>query len=81
MRISFRQAAALLDQLEQRGHVGPAIGSQARDVYVRCCEQCGRIGRRGFQVLVDEEHGIRVTQCANRQACRKRWPKPQRDDA
>ncbi|MFE0845315.1 DNA translocase FtsK [Streptomyces rochei] len=78
LRISFRDANAILDELEQRGVVGPADGSRARAVYVRRCEQCGRIGKRGFQTIDGDEHT--VTQCAARAACRKRWPKPACDD-
>lgn len=80
MRISFRDASALLDELERRGYVGPAEGSRARDVFVRRCEQCGRIGKRGFRALADDEHGICITVCANKSACRKRRPEPARDD-
>lgn len=78
LRISFREANAILNELEKRGAVGPAFGSRARAVYVRRCEQCGRIGKRGFQTIGADEHT--VTQCAARTACRKRWPKPARDD-
>ena len=78
MRIPFARAANLLNELEQRGHVGPADGSKAREVYVRYCEQCARIGKRGFRDLIGE-HGS-LTECSNRAACRKRWPKPARDD-
>lgn len=74
MHITFGRAAALLDELEQEGHIGPAEGSRARDVYVRYCEQCGRIGKRGFRNLIHENGSL--TECSNRQACRKRWPKP-----
>lgn len=80
MRISFREASGLLDELEARGVVGPAEGSKARDVRVRYCAQCGRIGPRGFRTLTSDEHGIRITECANRAACRKRWPKPPRNE-
>lgn len=79
MHITFGRASALLNELEQQGHVGPANGTQARDVYVRYCEQCGRIGKRGFRNLIHENGSL--TECSNRQACRKRWPKPARDDA
>ncbi|NUP18365.1 MAG: hypothetical protein HOZ81_20235 [Streptomyces sp.] len=79
MHITFARAAFLLDELERQGHVGPADGSKSRDVYVRYCEQCGRIGKRGFRKLINE-HGS-LTECSNRQACRKRWPRPPRDDA
>ncbi|MFD4547224.1 DNA translocase FtsK [Streptomyces sp. NPDC058466] len=77
MHITFARAAALLNELEQQGHVGPADGSKSRDVHVRCCEQCGRIGKRGFKNFIDPS----ITVCANKAACRKRWPKPARDDA
>lgn len=80
MRISFRDASALLDELERRGFVGPAEGSRARHILARHCEQCGRIGKRGFRALRNDEHGIQITECSNRAACRKRWPKPARDD-
>ena len=79
MNISFRRATELLDELQQQGHVGPADGSKARDVYVKYCEQCGRIGKRGFRKLINE-HGS-LTVCTAKAACRKRWPKPPHDDA
>lgn len=79
MRITFARANELLKELEQQGHVGPADGSKSRDVYVRYCEQCGRIGKRGFRDLINE-HGS-LTECSNRQACRKRWPKPVIEEA
>ncbi|MFF4090363.1 DNA translocase FtsK [Streptomyces nigra] len=81
MGISFREAADLLDAMHQRGLVGPADGSKARDVFVRRCEQCGRVGRRGFQTLANEEQDVPITVCANKVACRRRWPKPSRDEA
>ncbi|MFE2047938.1 DNA translocase FtsK [Streptomyces sp. NPDC059459] len=81
MSVSFREAEALLDQLERRGMVGPADGSKARDLYARYCEQCGRIGKRAFHAIGNDDHGIRITECSNRAACRKRWPKPTEDDA
>lgn len=74
MHITFARAAALLDELEQQGHIGPAEGSKSRDVHVRYCEQCGRIGKRGFRNLIHENGSL--TECSNRQACRKRWPRP-----
>lgn len=49
------------------------------------CEQCGRVGTRGFRTFPDADaiHDGRVavaahsmTECANRDACRRRWPKP-----
>ena len=76
MRIPFARATALLDELEQQGHVGPADGSKSREVYVRYCEQCRRIGKRGFKNFIDPS----ITVCANKNACRKRWPTPARDD-
>ena len=77
MHITFARANNLLNELERQGHVGPADGSKSRDVYARYCEQCGRIGKRGFKNLIDPA----ITVCANKNACRKRWPKPARDDA
>lgn len=74
MHITWARAMTLLDELEQLGYVGPADGSKSRDVHVRYCEQCGRIGKRGFRNLINE-HGS-LTECSNRQACRRRWPKP-----
>lgn len=81
MGISFRHATELLDELHRQGWVGPADGSKARDVHARYCEQCGRVGRRGFRTLSNDERDIEITECANRAACRKRWPNPPRDDA
>jgi hypothetical protein len=79
MHITFARANNLLNELQQQGHVGPADGSKSREVYVRYCEQCGRIGKRGFRNLIDE-HGS-LTVCMAKAACRKRWPKSARDDA
>lgn len=79
MRISFREASDLLDAMHQRGIVGPADGSKARDVFVRCCEQCGRVGKRGFQTLAAPDIPP-ITVCTAKAACQKRWPKPARDD-
>ena len=79
MHITFARANNLLNELEQQGYVGPVDGSKARDVHVRYCEQCGRIGKRGFQTLARDD--ISVTVCANKTACRKRWPKPASDIA
>ena len=80
MRIPFARAMNLLDELEQQGHVGPADGSKSRDVYVRYCEQCGRIGKRGFTTLPTTEHTEPITTCSAKAACRKRWPKPTVDE-
>jgi hypothetical protein len=80
MHITFARANNLLNELEQRGYVGPADGSRSRDLYVQYCEQCGRIGKRGFRTLSSKEHDIEITECSNRTACRKRWPTPARDD-
>ncbi|WP_060887645.1 DNA translocase FtsK [Streptomyces caniscabiei] len=77
MNITFGRAANLLNELEQRGNVGPADGSRAREIHVRYCEQCGRIGKRGFRNFIDPS----ITVCSNKAACRKRWPKPATDEA
>lgn len=51
----------------------------------RRCDQCGRTGTQGFRVFpaADAIHDGKVavkarsmTECANRDACRRRWPKP-----
>jgi hypothetical protein len=81
MGIGFLRATELLDELHRKGWVGPADGSKSRTVHARRCEQCGRIGRRGFRHLRDDEHGVSITVCSNNAACRKRWPKPQYADA
>lgn len=45
------------------------------------CEQCGRVGTRGFKTLMSDLAGVpRITTCSNLNACRRRWPKPARDD-
>ena len=44
------------------------------------CEQCGRTGTREFRTLIDAEHGIRIVVCANKAACRRRWPQQLVDD-
>ncbi|MGW8703296.1 DNA translocase FtsK [Streptomyces eurythermus] len=81
MGVSFHQATELLDELNRQGWVGPADGSNARELHAKYCEQCARVGRRGFRTLTNDEHGISVTVCANKNACRKRWPKPPIDEA
>lgn len=81
MGVDFRRATELLDDLHRRGWVGSADGSKSRDVHARYCEQCGRIGLRGYRSLGGDEHGVVITVCSNVNACRKRWPKPPRDDA
>jgi hypothetical protein len=81
MDIGFQHATALLDELHRQGWVGPANGSAARTLHAQYCQQCGRIGRRGFQTLASDQHDISITVCANKTACRKRWPKPTQDDA
>jgi len=43
------------------------------------CAQCGRSGTRLFDVL-PVPGGIPIVICAVKTACRKRWPKPARDD-
>ena len=74
MHISFARANNLLDELHEHGYVGPADGSKSRAIYVQICEQCGRIGKRGFETRTRDD--ISVTVCTTRAACRKRWPKP-----
>lgn len=55
----------------------------------RRCDQCGRVGSRGFRSLPAEPielNGMVVveadqfTECAAKAACRKRWPKPAGDE-
>ena len=60
----------------------------ATTIVKRVCEQCGRSGTRGFKVTpagnVDTPVGPvwidEYTECSNRRACQKRWPKQTRDD-
>lgn len=55
----------------------------------RHCEQCGRTGTRGFTTIpgVTLPHPTLnlatdpITICANKNACRKRWPKRPDEDA
>ena len=35
LRIGYSRAARIMDMLEEAGHIGPAQGSKAREVYVR----------------------------------------------
>lgn len=39
------------------------------------CEQCGRVGTRGFKTLAASEGIPSITVCTTQGACRKRWPK------
>lgn len=82
MNITFARANNLLDELHQQGWVGPADGSSARTLHAQYCQQCGRIGRRGFTTYPPGDFGgPPLTVCANKTACRKRRPKPARNDA
>lgn len=76
MNLSFNDAADLLGEMEDAGLVGPPFGSQSREVYIRSCAQCGRVGKRGFTTLPASEHTDPITICSAKAACRKRWPKP-----
>lgn len=60
---------------------GPPLALTGAGPELQRCAQCGRLGVRGFQTITNEEHHIRITLCANKNACRKRWPKPKRDKA
>lgn len=42
----------------------------------RQCAQCGRTGTRQFTEIAATEYTAAITVCANRDACRRRWPKP-----
>lgn len=40
------------------------------------CEQCGRMGERGYETLIVKYEGIdygKIVVCANRNACRRRY--------
>jgi hypothetical protein len=60
---------------------GPPLAATATGPELQRCSQCGRLGTRGFRTLTNTEHRINITVCANKNACRKRWPKPARDEA
>lgn len=59
---------------------------------IKRCEQCGRTGTRGFRffpaedVIFDDAGQVAIipalsmTECANKTACRKRWPKTRDED-
>lgn len=55
---------------------GPPLARFAAGPELQRCSQCGRLGVRGYRMLTNDEHDIRITLCANKNACRKRWPKP-----
>lgn len=44
------------------------------------CSQCGRTGTRQFRTLDGAFGGPSMTFCTNTRACRRRWPKPTRDE-
>lgn len=69
------------DITEQNMTSSPPLAVIAGGPKTRRCSQCGRSGTRGFRTLTNEEHRISITVCANKSACRKRWPQPARDDA
>ncbi|WP_344287066.1 DUF6011 domain-containing protein [Streptomyces synnematoformans] len=39
------------------------------------CEQCGRVGSRGFRVIPPTVHTPEITVCAAENACRRRRPR------
>ncbi len=53
----------------------------------KVCQQCGRAGVRGFNVAPAQTVVMswgtadlpEFTECANKNACRKRWPKHSKD--
>lgn len=47
----------------------------------RQCDQCGRTGTRQFRTLDMSHIGAPdMVLCTNKNACRRRWPRPTRDD-
>jgi len=74
LAVGHREATELMDVMQERGIVGPADGSRARSVYVRRCEQCGRLGTRGYRTLPATEHTPEIWLCVAAGACRRRWP-------
>ena len=80
LRISFKEAKALLDIMTERGITGPEHGSAARKVLIKKCQQCGRAGRTRYIAVPASEHdGFRqetgmnpLWMCSNRTACHKR---------
>lgn len=57
---------------EQRASDGPELKS---------CAQCGRVGVRGFTTYPATGFTGPLTVCSAKPACRKRWPKPVRDES
>lgn len=53
------------------------VADWARGVSKMRCQQCGRVGVRGFTRLPSEaaDSFPPIIVCANKDACRKRWPK------
>lgn len=61
------------------------ISGPGADADTKICAQCGRVGVRGFMVLpagsvtlpggAVQQLGA-IILCANKTACRSRWPKP-----
>ncbi len=76
MKIPFAAADQLLQQMEARGIVGPAHGSRARDVHVRACYRCGRVGTRGFYVRAPDWVTGNRTACRSHDACDRRQTAP-----
>ncbi|MEE6264945.1 hypothetical protein V2E29_04690 [Streptomyces diastatochromogenes] len=60
---------------------GPQPAGAASGPELQRCEQCGRVGVRGFRVLPATEYTKPITLCASKAACRKRWPKPHHEIA
>lgn len=77
------------DDGERTWSTGVEIAKTREARVQRCCGQCGRTGMQGFRVFpaADAIHDGKVavkarsmTECANKAACRRRWPKPSQDE-
>ena len=53
---------------------GPTADYPADGPELKRCEQCGRVGVRGFQTYTTHAPAP-ITVCAAKAACRKRWPR------
>jgi hypothetical protein len=67
------------------GHDNPLEGpplAPGTGPELKRCAQCGRIGTHQFRTYPPGDFGgPSLTVCANKAACRKRWPKPSVDEA
>lgn len=69
--------ASVLNACRHQSDLYPTLSHLGK---AKTCEQCGRVGTRGFRTQEPGQGFKPLTTCSNVPACQRRWPKPKRDD-